>query len=221
MSALTARLPLITASLLTVAMIGTLGWQGYRFWEQEQAQQAMPAARADQAPQPERQQPRVQLATIDMFGRPDPEAQTDQDTEDLPETNLRLSLRGVLAGNDELPGSALIEDDRNRTEVYIIGDELPGNAKLRSVHANRIIIERGGKLENLYFPESDDSRGMELASVSNGSGPEPIQSGQDNQESQNGQTGESRSMATPQATDERREQIRQRLEQLRQRLKDQ
>lgn len=161
MSALSARLPLITASLLTVAMVGTLGWQGYRFWEQEQTQQnqatAQPAAAASR---PARQQPQIRLANVEMFGQATAEDMSaDQDTEDLPETNLRLFLRGVLAGNEEQPGSALIEDDRNRTEVYIIGDELPGNAKLRSVHANRIIIERGGKLENLYFPETDDSRG--------------------------------------------------------------
>lgn len=220
MSALSARLPLITASLLTVAMVGTLGWQGYRFWEQEQTQQnqatAQPAAASSR---PARQQPQVRLANVEMFGQATAEDMTaDQDTEDLPETNLRLFLRGVLAGNEEQPGSALIEDDRNRTEVYIIGDELPGNAKLRSVHANRIIIERGGKLENLYFPETDDSRGVELAAIDNNSQPEPVQTGQGGNNTGSGQT---RAPSTPQATDERREQIRQRLEELRERLRDQ
>ena len=217
MPAFSARLPLVTALLLAVAMVATLAWQGYRFWEQEQAPNNQPAAtqpaRAE-TPRAQRQ-PQVSLASIDMFGRADPEALAgDQDTEDLPETNLRLFLRGVLAGTEEQPGSALIEDDRNRTEVYIIGDELPGNARLRSVHANRIIIERGGKLENLYFPETDDSRGMELAATDNG--PQSTQSADEGMG-----TDQPRAMATPQATDERRQQIRQRLEELRQRLKDQ
>jgi general secretion pathway protein C len=154
-----------------------------------------------------------------MFGRAAPEdMNADQDTEDLPETNLRLFLRGVLAGSENQPGSALIEDDRNRTEVYIIGDELPGNASLRSVHANRIIIERGGKLENLYFPETDDSRGVELAAIDNGARPEPASA---RQGASNPASGQSPAPSTPQATDERREQIRQRLEELRQRLRDQ
>jgi general secretion pathway protein C len=220
MSALSARLPLITASLLTVAMVGTLAWQGYRFWEQEQTQQNRPTAQpaADSA-RPARQQPQVSLANVEMFGRAAPEAMTaDQDTENLPETNLRLFLRGVLAGTEDQPGSALIEDDRNRTEVYIIGEELPGNAKLRAVHANRIIIERGGKLENLYFPETDDSRGVELAAIDNDTQPDPIQA---RQERSSPATGQSRAPSTPQATDERREQIRQRLEELRERLRDQ
>ncbi|MGM0570063.1 type II secretion system protein N [Marinobacter sp.] len=218
MSALNARLPMITALLLAVAMVATLAWQGYRFWEQDQALKNAPArAEPARTATPQRQQPQVPLASIDMFGRADPEALTaDQDTEDLPETNLRLFLRGVLAGTEEQPGSALIEDDRNRTEVYIIGDELPGNARLRSVHANRIIIERSGKLENLYFPETEDSRGMELAAIENGA--QPVQTVGDGQDQNAGQP---RAMASPQATDERRQQIRQRLEQLRQRLKDQ
>ncbi|GGY67079.1 type II secretion system protein N [Marinobacter zhanjiangensis] len=220
MSALGARLPLVTASLLTVAMVGTLGWQGYRFWEQEQTQQnrttAQPASASASAA---RQQPGIALANVEMFGRAAPEAMNaDQDTEDLPETNLRLFLRGVLAGTEEQPGSALIEDDRNRTEVYIIGDELPGNATLRSVHANRIIIERGGKLENLYFPETDDARGVELAAIDNGAQPDPVQA---RQTGSNQAPSQSRAPSTPQATDERREQIRQRLEELRQRLRDQ
>jgi general secretion pathway protein C len=210
---------MITALLLAVAMVATLAWQGYRFWGQEQTLHDQAATAVPVRPGPQqRQQPQVSLDSIDLFGRADPEAlAAGQDTEDLPETNLRLFLRGVLAGTEEQPGSALVEDDRGRTEVYIIGDELPGNARLRSVHANRIIIERSGKLENLYFPETDDSRGMELAAIDS--------QGQPNEQAGDGSanpaSGQSRPMATPQATDERRQQIRQRLEELRQRLKDQ
>ncbi|SFR43966.1 general secretion pathway protein C [Marinobacter daqiaonensis] len=214
MSAISARLPLITASLLTVAMVGTVGWQGYRFWEQEQARQSQPASQPSKVVRsPAERAPEVDLANIDMFGRADAEAMAaNQNTEDLPETNLRLFLRGVLAGTEDQPGTALVEDDRNRTEVYMIGDELPGNAELRSVHANRIVIERGGKLENLYFPETDDSRGLELAAVDNGDSQQ--------QPSRAPQQSQSRSMGTPQATDERRQQIRQRLEELRERLRE-
>ena len=215
MSALNARLPMITALLLAVAMVAALAWQGYRFYQHEQALRTQPVVQSAAPATPQRERLQVSLASIEMFGRADPETLADgQNMEDLPETNLRLFLRGVLAGTDEQPGSALIEDDRNRTEVYIIGNELPGNARLRSVHSNRIIIERGGKLENLYFPETDDSRGMELAAIDNST---PATGG----ETGGGEAGQSRGMATPQATDERRQQIRQRLEELRQRLKDQ
>lgn len=220
LASLPARTPLLTATVLTVAMVGTLGWQGHRFWEQEQqllARQAVQAAPARQAPR--QQRPEIHLASVEFFGTAAAESDVAvQQTENLPETNLRILLRGVMAGDEEQPGSALIEDDRKRTEVYIIGDEIPGNARLRSVHANRIIIERGGRLENLYFPDLADSRGVNLAAVNEqiqqASTPRPqAQPAQAVPQSQ-------RAMGTPQATDERREEIRQRLEELRQRLRD-
>ena len=33
-----------------------------------------------------------------------------------------------------------------------MGDSLPGNAELDSIYADRIILSRNGRLENLYFP---------------------------------------------------------------------
>lgn len=219
MSALTARLPAITTLLITLAMIGSLGWLGYRFWQQEQS-----GSRADhQAPvQPadtRQQQPQVPLASLELFGRASPETLSgDQNTENLPKTNLKLFLRGVLAGTEEQPGSALIEDDRSHTEVYIIGDELPGNATLRSVFANRIIIERSGKLENLYFPETDDSRGMELAAVDNQPQDEPPQA---QEAGQPAGVRQPQPATSPEDSEQRRQQIRRRLEELRQRLRDQ
>lgn len=218
LASLPARAPLLTATVLTVAMVGTLGWQGYQFWTGEQQHQSRQATRAAPVTQaPRQQQPDIRLASIEFFGTAAAESEVAlQQTENLPETNLRIMLRGVMAGDDEQPGSALIEDDRSRTEVYIIGDEIPGNARLRSVHANRIIIERSGRLENLYFPDLADSRGVNLAAVNEqiqqASTPQP-QPSQAAPQSQ-------RAMGTPQATDERREEIRQRLEELRQRLRD-
>ena len=151
-----------------------------------------------------------------MFGEPGKEApQTEPDTENLPETNLRLFLRGVLAASGDFPGSALIEDDKRNTEAYLVGDELPGNATLRSVRPNRIIIERSGKLENLYFPEDEDRTGLSMAST---------QTSNEQEEPSGTQirsTGvDRRSTSTNTDTsDQRREEIRQRLEQLRERLR--
>jgi general secretion pathway protein C len=139
------------------------------------------------------------------------------DTENLPETNLRLSLRGVLAADGEFPGSALIEDDKGKTEAYLVGNELPGNAKLRTVFPNRVIIERAGKLENLYFPELDDRSGVSLASSNAESLDQEIQQ---RQTPQPAQRASSSGTATPAGEQQRREEIRQRLEQLRQRLQN-
>jgi len=209
------RLPLLLAVIAAVAMIGLTSWQGYRFWQTE-------TQRADQQPsdmagmnaaQNERSTPELALASLDLFGvAGESDEPSELDTENLPETNLRLFLRGVLAADGEFPGSALIEDDKSTTEAYLVGDELPGNAKLRSVHANRVIIERGGKLENLYFPEPDDRSGVNVAVNNDTTSP--------SDDMQEMAPSTQPATKTPASDDERREEIRRRLEQLRERLRN-
>lgn len=198
-------------------MITVTAWQGVRFWQNETSADDT-ASTTDQtmAETDTRKVPEVNLASFALFGEPGKEApQTEPDTENLPETNLRLFLRGVLAASGDFPGSALIEDDKRNTEAYLVGDELPGNATLRSVRPNRIIIERGGKLENLYFPEDEDRTGLSMAST---------QTSNDQEEPRDTQirpTGVDRrsTSTTTDTSDQRREEIRQRLEQLRERLR--
>ena len=208
------RLPLILALLAGVAMVALTVWQGYLFWQMESRQgdygNAQPmVSGSDSAREP----PSVDLSSLALFGAATGNSTpTEIDTENLPETNLRLFLRGVLAADGDFPGSALIEDDKSQTEAYLVGDELPGNAKLRSVHPNRVIIERAGKLENLYFPETEDREGMSFTADREA---EPVNATQPA-----GSTTTSRAPATATSDDQRREEIRRRLEQLRERLRN-
>lgn len=212
-----SRLPLILTIVAGIAMITVTAWQGVRFWQNEtSAGDTVPSADMTMAETDTRKVPEVNLASFALFGEPGKEApQTEPDTENLPETNLRLFLRGVLAASGDFPGSALIEDDKRNTEAYLVGDELPGDATLRSVRPNRIIIERGGKLENLYFPEDEDRTGLSMASTQDSSEQEEPSG------TQIRPTGvDRRSTSTNTDTsDQRREEIRQRLEQLRERLR--
>lgn len=210
------RLPVLLAAAAVVAMIALTSWQAYRVWQQESQRdsQQQRAAADREAESGEQTTPEVELASLDLFGIAGESAGGQQiDTENLPETNLRLFLRGVLAADGEFPGSALIEDDKSQTEAYLIGDELPGNAKLRSVHANRVIIERSGKLENLYFPESEDRTGLEFAAdESDAAEPQAQEEAPSASPASN--------TSSPAADEQRREEIRRRLEQLRERLRN-
>lgn len=216
MNGIYSRLPLIAALALALAMLASLGWQGWRFYQAEQSRSAGAAQRTvAQQPAATRQQSDVDLPEIDLFGQPGAQVQpTPQSTENLPETNLRLFLRGVMAGDEEnAVASALIEGTDSRTEAYSIGDELPGNATLRSVYANRVIIERSGKLENLYFPETSDSSGIDVTGGDTGqdvSQPMPAPSSA---------RAPRPAPSTSPASGDRREEIRRRLEELRERLR--
>lgn len=212
-----SRLPLLLATVAGITMITVTSWQGYRFWQNEtDTTTATSSSMNNRTVANVPQEPDVNLASLDLFGKPgETQKQSEPDTENLPETNLRLFLRGVLAASGDFPGSALIEDDKNKTEAYLVGDELPGDATLRSVRANRIIIERSGKLENLYFPEDEDRSGVSLASSQTAREEEEPQP-----QAQPVNTDQSSSSNTSGTSEQRREEIRKRLEQLRERLRN-
>lgn len=213
MHSINPKVPLALALIAGLAMVGVTAWQGYSFW---QAQNYQPSESNQAASQPlaeEHDIPTLPLASLAFFGTAQADgAEADESTEDLPETNLRIFLRGVLAADGDFPGSALIEDDKRNTEVFLVGNELPGNAKLHSVHANRVILDRSGKLENLYFPEPDDEPGMTFSSDADNVRQSPEQQPQESAVT-------SQSAAPAENDQQRREEIRKRLEQLRERLR--
>ncbi|MEC7814929.1 MAG: type II secretion system protein N [Pseudomonadota bacterium] len=208
------RIPLLLAAATAISMVALTVWQGYRFWNQEMAAGgpvSQATAQVETGPG-QAVVPNIDFNSLSIFGTASGTAEAaDINTENLPETNLRLTLRGVLAADGEFPGSALVEDDSRNTEAYLVGDTLPGDARLRTVLANRVIIERAGKLENLYFPESEDRTGFDIG-LPEATEPETQEASADAGQPQNG--------ANAAASDQRREEIRQRLEQLRQRLQN-
>jgi general secretion pathway protein C len=166
----------IYSFVIVIAIIFT-GLRAYSFWQDfNNSKLSVTFQQVQPADQATRRSP-SELVSLHMFGRPPtivvppPEEQAD-----LPETRLKLTLRGVSAaavdryetektGPDyprERASGALVEGPDRVTEFFRIGANLPGNARLHAVYANRIVIDRKGKLENLSFPEdSDMSAGFE------------------------------------------------------------
>jgi len=72
---------------------------------------------------------------------------------DLPETNLKLTLRGLIASPDQHEARAIVADPSGKENFYKVGDKLPGNAELKEIHADRIVIQRGGRYETLKLPK--------------------------------------------------------------------
>lgn len=70
-----------------------------------------------------------------------------------PKTNLQLTLRGLYSSDDPTAGLAIIADSANRERPYRIGDSLPGNAVVREIHPQRVLLERNGRLESLELPK--------------------------------------------------------------------
>lgn len=81
---------------------------------------------------------------------------------DLPETNLKLTLRGLIASTKPDEARAIVADPSGKEDFYRIGDKLPGNAELVEIHPDRIVIRRGGRYETLKLPKESLSMGSAL-----------------------------------------------------------
>jgi len=84
----------------------------------------------------------------------------------FPTTSMQLILRGAFTSTNPERGSAIIEGPDGKTHSYRVGNRLYGQAELRQVYADRVVLSRNGELETLQFPviqptsneESNDNR---------------------------------------------------------------
>jgi general secretion pathway protein C len=74
---------------------------------------------------------------------------------DAPDTTLSLTLTGILFGEGDIGGQAIISSSRAQEKTYQIGQaiENANGATLHSVHADRVILNRGDRLETLRLPK--------------------------------------------------------------------
>ena len=219
--ALQQKAPTIILVILIAAMLITLALQAYEFFIPAFSEPKQQVAQSANIPSPQ-PRPDRKIDEYKLFGTPQSNDQQAAaiKTEDLPKTNLRLLLRGVSASTEIERASALIEGPDKETLKYAINDKLPGNAKLKSVHEKRIVIERNGRLENLYFPD-DESIGIvrnETAAKSS----QPINPSRNSQPLQVPQVPQNYTRPAANLdtlSEERKQEIKHRLEQLRQKMK--
>ncbi len=73
--------------------------------------------------------------------------------QDLPQTQLRLTLQGVmLAVNDQGQSFAIISSPSIPATVYRVGDAIPGDATLKQIMKDQVIISYQGVLQSLKLP---------------------------------------------------------------------
>ncbi len=94
-----------------------------------------------------------QIVARHLFGQVQT-ALPDQDAVAIPETQLRLVLRGVMASTDPRTATAIVADPSGKEDFYTVGAALPGGATLKEVHAQHIVLSRGGRFETLRLPEN-------------------------------------------------------------------
>jgi len=96
------------------------------------------------------------IANTHLFGEADPEevvVAPQENIENLAETRLSLSLKGTIASPEEESSIAIIADSRNEEKIYSIKDTVAPGATLHAIHADRVVLNRGGTLEVLKLPK--------------------------------------------------------------------
>jgi len=73
---------------------------------------------------------------------------------DAPETRLRLTLDGVFQAETPEESAAIVSEQGKPGELFLVGGKMPGNAVLTEVHADRIVLRRGGVFETLKFSDA-------------------------------------------------------------------
>jgi general secretion pathway protein C len=69
-----------------------------------------------------------------------------------PDTDLKLTVLGVIAAEDPKAGLAILRSDEAGERRYAVGDEVLPGVTLDSVLPDRILLSRGGALEALRLP---------------------------------------------------------------------
>jgi len=90
-----------------------------------------------------------------------------------PDTTLALTLHGIVAGRSAQDSRALIVANGDE-EPYAIGATLPGGAVIRAIFADRVMLERGGRIEALRLPKTD-SGDAGVGATPTSLGPQPLQ----------------------------------------------
>jgi len=91
------------------------------------------------------------------------QAQEIMDPTAAPDTTLSLELLGTIASELAEESFALIHERGKDTKVFAIGDSVTRGTRLHGVYPDRVLLDRGGRLEALRLPK------QELGSTSTGS----------------------------------------------------
>jgi general secretion pathway protein C len=88
-----------------------------------------------------------------LFGIKETKEPIKPDVAEIPETKLKLVLRGIFASDDPTSGGAIIADPRNEENFYTVGSQVPGNATLKEIYPDRVVLMRNNQFETLRLPK--------------------------------------------------------------------
>lgn len=101
------------------------------------------------------------LVNAHLFGEASKETQEELQAQEIidptaaPDTTLSLELLGTIASELAEESFALIHERGKDTKVFAIGDSVTRGARLHGVYPDRVLLDRGGRLEALRLPKQE------------------------------------------------------------------
>ena len=133
-----SRMPLLITAVITVLLLIAIGTSVSDFMDHHHKTIALKTKSIE---------PIIHIADLHLFGI------YDASLNNLPNTQLQLTLEGtmVILG---LPSQsrAIITSPGQPTQVYQVGDTLPGNATITRISKHYIVLNDNGTLEKLALP---------------------------------------------------------------------
>lgn len=102
------------------------------------------------------------ISSAALFGRyVPPAAPVANDLANAPETQLNLTLLGILADSRHPESSrALIGTQGGEEQPYSVGDDVARGVVLQAIFPDRVILARGGRLETLRLDKDAPGSGL-------------------------------------------------------------
>jgi general secretion pathway protein C len=94
------------------------------------------------------------IVNAHLFGVAGATTPAETDPNAVATTRMNLLLLGTIARPDPSLGYAIIGESASSAKVYTVGKTITGGTKLHSVYPDRVILDRGGKLEALLLPKT-------------------------------------------------------------------
>ncbi len=137
-------------TVLTIAMLATLGWQINHFIHGLTSQAPVAAAQTGETTQPDTKN-KPSSSLLSLFGAKNPDADLAAQTlEKLPESNLNLQVSAIFFMARAAQSSVILEDG-DRTMILKPGEEARPGIVVQAIESNRITLKRNGKLEQISF----------------------------------------------------------------------
>jgi general secretion pathway protein C len=163
---------------VSAGLVLLLAWQAVQLtWTALGSRRAPPPTSLAQAPAPQGPAtPAVDVGRIvnaHLFGLAGASGSQETDPTAVAATQMNLVLAGTIAHADPQQGYAIIGDSAATARVYSVGKTITGGTKLHSVYPDRVILDRGGKLEALILPKKFQGGGMSAARPVAAASPDP------------------------------------------------